>query len=152
DLIVDTTQASVDEAVDVVHRSLLAAAGGDSEGPRHGLWLCPRTLFPTRSYSDVRKTAEGLAAAGVTPESVEPSGVQVMIVDGQTYLLDGHARISAAIHNGQALVAGELVATGDEEASLGISARSYVAERSTAELVDAWELAHNLRFSRKRSG
>ncbi|MEO1083364.1 MAG: cytidylate kinase family protein, partial [Acidobacteriota bacterium] len=89
DLIVDTTQASVADAVDIVHRSLLAAHDLDSDGPRHGLWLCPRTILPTRHYAEIRETAEGLRDAGGTPESVEPSGVQVMIVDGQTYLLEG---------------------------------------------------------------
>ena len=140
DLILDTTQVSAEEATRIVHAAL------DDPRPegrrRPALRLCPCNLFPTRDYGDIEKTARGLVEAGVEPEKI-----QVIIVDGKVHILDGHARVSAAIAQGHKLIAAELAASEDEEASLGISARGYAEDRTRKAWLEAWEQAHDLRFS-----
>jgi hypothetical protein len=60
------------------------------------------------------------------------------------YVVDGHRRLSIALQNKLALVAGRLVAEADEQVIAGLSAQQYFAAEVGLSAIHDWAAAHKI--------
>jgi CMP/dCMP kinase len=139
DLVVDTTRLSADDVSSLIARS---AADSDPLPSIPVLWIDPRRVLPTEPLSPDLESA----AAAIDRGAPEPTPVRVGYSAPWFFVLDGHARLSAAVRDGAGLIRAELVAEGGEPVVDGISADDYVRSASARALAREWEDAHGFRF------
>ncbi len=129
DLVVDTSEATVDEIASRV-RGVLTAPPSDP--PR--LCLSPRRLLPTAPAPDEVATP--------------PAGVLPVVAYHRPWfvVVDGHDRVSAAIRAGEHLLDAVLAGEGDDAVDGRGTAADLVAGVA-APTLQAWESAHGFRFA-----
>jgi predicted cytidylate kinase len=146
DLICDTTRAGQDEIVqaimDFFHGTL---GGGTLTRFRPLLLLDPSRIYPTRSVVEAQEFWETGAVAGRAgpgPGELEP--ISVGYANPYYYVVNGHRRLSAAIHGGFTLVPAELAAENGEEVAGGLSAVKYFEAEVSRSVVYEWADAHRI--------
>lgn len=144
DLICDTTRAGQDEIaqaiIDVFHGTLGA-------GFHPFLLLDPARIYPTRSAREAPEFWEPDPVAGLSreaPGALEP--ISVGYANPYYYVVNGHRRLSAAVHGGLTLVPAELAAENGEDVAGGLSAREYFESEVSQSVVYEWEDAHHIRL------
>jgi predicted cytidylate kinase len=126
DLVVDTTRLAADEVSALIARSAAAA----DPSPKPALWVDPHRVLPTEERPDLADRAE----------------IGVGYSAPWFFVVDGHARLSAAVRDGAGLIRAELLAEAGEAVAAGMSADEYLRDRARPALVRAWEDAHGFRF------
>lgn len=141
DLVIDTTFSTVDEIVKRIFKH------ATEQGRRSSCYLCPRNLVPTQSIDDLHvnrleRIEEDIIARGYTALDA----ISVLYVDHVFYILDGHARVGAAIRDKLSFIPAVITAHDDQPCRNGMTARQYVAESATASRIDDWEAALGFHF------
>jgi CMP/dCMP kinase len=140
ELVIDTTFASTDEIVGKI-------TGHVRSDAKPVCWIDPRNLVPTQG---IGASAAGRLAAlekemvsrGFDPEEK----VVTLYVDHVFYIVDGHARVAAALRTGVAFVPAVIAAFNDQPYRGGLSARQYVRDAVHESLVHDWQDAIGFRF------
>lgn len=142
DLVCDSTRARPDDIVAMIVDAFEGRLGGDILRERPPLLLLdPMRIYPTRSLEEV--DAAFLAdAADAGPQSLEPLTIGHSGPD--YFVIDGHRRLSAAVHNEFRLVPASLLAEGEEAVTNRLSANDYFRVHVTEEVVDSWQRAHKI--------
>jgi CMP/dCMP kinase len=137
DLVVDTTRMAAEEV-----SSLIARSATDAEPqPPPILWIDPRRVFPTEEVRDLAS-----AVTAIRHRGPDHAAIGVGYSAPWFFVVDGHARLSAAVRDGAGLIRAELVGEGGEPVVAGIAADEYLRTRSEPALVHGWEEAHGFRF------
>jgi predicted cytidylate kinase len=140
DRVIDTTFASPDSVVERIMRP-------DAFQSRPGIWLNPKNLVPTCPAKHLNEqTVEELARSMAKTGSDESRPIEVVYVEHAFFVADGHARAAAAIRIGAEFVPLTLVACEDEPYVSGSSARSFVENAVTDDVISAWEQVLKFRF------
>jgi CMP/dCMP kinase len=143
DLICDTTRAGQDEIAQVIIDFFNGTLGGGTLTRfRPLLLLDPARIYPTRSAVEAQEFSGPGAVAGPGPGELEP--ISVGYANPYYYVVDGHRRLSAAIHGGFTLVPAELAAEDGEEAAGGLSAVKYFESEVSQSVVCEWADAHRI--------
>lgn len=146
DLICDTTRAAQDEIVQSIIDVLHGTLGAGTLSRFHPfLLLDPARIYPTRSAREAREFGEPGPVAGTGrsgPGALEP--ISVGYANPYYYVVNGHRRLSVAIHGGLTLVPAELAAEDGEEVAGGLSALKYFESEIPQSLVCEWEDAHHI--------
>jgi CMP/dCMP kinase len=142
DLVIDTTFSSVDEIVKKIFKHL-HVEGRSKDSLCH---LCPRNLVPTHGIRElqvdrVKRIEDDIIARGFNV--IEP--ISVLYVDHVFYIVDGHARVGAAIGDKLTFVPA-VIRAHDDEPYEGRTARQHVQESVTDARVYDWEEAMGFRF------
>jgi CMP/dCMP kinase len=140
ELVIDTTFASVEEVV----KRITGFRNG------RGKPLCfidPRNLVPTRrigpsSGRELRSLEDKMQKHGY--DSMQP--IRTLYVDHVFYIVDGHARVAAALRTGSAFVSAVITASNDEPYMHGFGARQYVSDTFAPSLISEWESAVGFRY------
>ncbi len=127
DLICDTTGATPEQVVDCIIE--IFGVPADSVP---ALYLDPTRVYPTENMTDL---ADGEA-------SDDP--ITVGYAHPNFFVIDGHRRLSAAIHDGQRLIPASLFAEAGEEVTAGQSAMRYLEAEVTGDRIAEWAQAHRL--------
>jgi cytidylate kinase len=141
DLIIDTTFASIDEVVRKVHKYLHQPLNLPAR------YICPKNLIPTQGIRDLSEERAGIIEKDIIANGynvIEP--ILVLYVDHVFYVLDGHARVAAAIRNELTFIPVSVVASDDEIYVHGLTAREYVRDAVTESRIYDWEAALAFRF------
>lgn len=125
DIVCDTTSATPSQVVDCIVEHL--AAPGD--GPPPSCHLDPKRIFPT--------------AAADSGDDDDGKPIAVGYARPNFFVVEGHRRLSAAIHAGLATIPATLVAEADETIA-GQRCDSYFRDHATADLVREWRDAHGV--------
>lgn len=141
DVVIDTTTATVGQVVDDIVHTYYATAGELNARPRC-LVLSPSTIYPSQPIQGLRNlwdddTIEILSFLRLNPLSV---GFRYPYY----FVVDGHRRLSAAIHRGRDRVPAVLLAEGDEGVVAGMSARQYFGNEVTPTRIYDWEDANRI--------
>jgi predicted cytidylate kinase len=131
DLIIDTTEAGIEEVVKVVCDVLKSGQVGQS------LRVSPRRVFPTgHALAEVAQGGE-----------YEKGSVCLGYSRPFFFVVTGHSELSRAIKQQQQLLPAELQGEGDEDLVSGISAADYLKREAKQAWVYDWEDAHDFRFA-----
>jgi cytidylate kinase len=133
-VVIDTSHALPQEAAAAVLQTM--RTGGASPNPQ-GCWLSPMRLIPTKS---VHK----LGSEGKFDENAR---IDVAVYHGWYLILDGHARVSAAIRAGKNLIACNLVAFDSEPLPGNIKLADFVQTSTSLSFLSDWEEAHGFQFT-----
>jgi cytidylate kinase len=142
DLVCDTTRARPEEVIDLVV-SAIEGRLGVTTPPL--LLLDPARIYPTREIRALRGLADTdfvAVTAATGPDALEP--LSVGYADDQFFVVDGHRRLSAALHSGFRLVPATLLAQDDEPLAGGMTARQYLESEVTLSKVYDWDAAHGI--------
>jgi CMP/dCMP kinase len=138
DLVIDTTFASVDDVAGQITRFEEAAG-------KPMCFVDPRNLVPTqgiRQSGQLGEVEDDMRRHGFDP--AKP--VRTLYVDHVFYILDGHARVAAAVRTGTKFVSCLIAASNDEVHAGGGSARQYVTNAVREALISDWEKAVGFRY------
>ena len=127
-LVIDTSDASIDEVVSLISNSFQQTA---TESVL--LNLSPRRIIP-----------------GVKVDQAEIGANWIRPAVGYArpffFFLTGSTSVVEALRKKQSLMEAILAAEGGEEVTPGVSAIDFVNKNLSAEMVDSWELMNNIRF------
>jgi cytidylate kinase len=139
DVVVDTTFATPDDVVKEI------TADG-STGIKPTCWIDPRNLIPTRGPTDLLHRLAPIESEmrGTGFRLRKP--IQTLYVDHAFYIVDGHARVAAALRTGTSFVPAAIAASNDQPYRRGLTGRQYVRNTVHATLVSDWEDAVGFRF------
>jgi cytidylate kinase len=109
------------------------------------LLLDPLRVYPSEGIKDLRGLwhspfLEGIRDAG--EENIEP--IMAAYTGSLFYAVDGHRRLSAAIQCGFSLIPAELLAEGNEEVALGLTAQQYFENEVNQTTIYDWEAVHSI--------
>lgn len=141
-LILDSTEASVEELVDVL-LSEVRAFQGKAETR---LWLDPTRLFPSEDIRVLRDVDEDAVRRISNIDFLKNNPVSIVYHDPHFVIVDGHKRLSAAIRSGVRLIPSVLELEGNEEAS-GVTAKRILEDTlaNKSRLYD-WESVHGINY------
>jgi predicted cytidylate kinase len=145
DMVCDTTRVSPDQIVDRIVAAFSGQLGQDiiSQSPPL-LLLDPSRIFPTRLMADGGGFREPGPPSGAGRESAPLPPIAVGYAGTSFYVIDGHRRLSAALHRGLGLVAARLLAEGEERVAGGLTSLQYFDTRVDLGKIRAWESAHQI--------
>lgn len=134
DLVIDTTYAAPDEVFEVIKTTLEAHKNNEVYNK---FWVSPIQLFPTKSIElldlqlmeqilDDLKNNQPLAA------------IEVIEYEDKLYVVEGHHRLSAAIHHKEALVPVVIKKVTDDVVSI----HDFLNQSNDTELHRQWREAH----------
>lgn len=144
DLVVDTTQAPIDEVAGTICEVL---AGGVPADERPALRLAPHRLLPTADAAtlDVGETA--YVEAEIRRDGFDcRHPITVARSGGTCWVVEGHTRLSSALRAECRLVPATLVAE-DGELLAGRPADEVLAESVRPAWVRRWESLHGFTFT-----
>ncbi|WP_026930528.1 AAA family ATPase [Glycomyces tenuis] len=133
DIVCDSTRATPEQIVEEVTRAYRSAQehpSGHRPGPM--LLLDPNRIYPTKAIGDSEVEAD------------RDGPLKVAYDETVFYAVEGHARLSAAIRDGLALVPATLHAEGHETVADGLDAMEYLSVTAGPQVVDAWNEAHGV--------
>jgi cytidylate kinase len=149
DIICDTTSAPQDEITNDVISAL--------EGTLHPtiirdspplLLIDPGRIYPTQEISQLHdQPITSLPVEGEKLEENAGEPISIAYAEGYFYALDGHRRLSAALHDHRTLIAGRLVAEDGENVTPRLSAQQYFESETGLTKVRQWEAAHGIELS-----
>jgi predicted cytidylate kinase len=140
DRVIDTTFAPPSS---VVARILTP----DSLQARPGIWLSPKNLVPTSSPRPAEDDGVGQLAKSFARSGFdETHPVEVLYVNHAFFIVDGHRRAEASLRAGLEFVPAALRACEDEICVDGVTARRFVEDSVTPDMIRAWEAANNFQY------
>lgn len=149
DLVCDTTRATVDEVVDRIVGAFEGSIGKrvlDQAPPL--VLLDPTRLYPSQGIQSLRglQQSDFFVEAGRTgPEALEP--IAVGYTGSHFYVVNGHRRLSTALHTGFGFVPAELVAERDERFVGNMTAAQYFESEVRRSMIYDWEDANQVELS-----
>ena len=145
DVVVDTSHATPSRVAEIV-------LAGDRRNPvvqakAPDCWLSPRRLIPTQ---DIRELARANARAvfqEVQDHGLDPmEPIDVAVHEDSYLIVDGHARVSAAIRTGHPLIRCNLVAYEQEEILPGLSLSEFAETAPSLSRMYDWEDANQFTY------
>jgi CMP/dCMP kinase len=141
DLVIDTTQASIDEVVRKVYKRARHIHN------EREIWISPQSLVPTQGIRDLSSDSVDQVEGEIIAHGYETlHDVSALYVDHVFYILDGHARVAAAIRNKLTFVPVRIVASDDQPYVKELSARQYIQDAVNDSRVNDWEDAVGFKF------
>jgi predicted cytidylate kinase len=134
DLVIDTTEAGIEEVVEVVCDVLESGQIGQR------LRVSPRRVIPT---------GRALAEVAQDGEHGSPGAESVCLGYSRPFffVVTGHSGLSRAIRRQERLLPAELKGEGDGDLIGGVSAADYLRGEAKQAWVYDWEDAHDFRFA-----
>jgi cytidylate kinase len=146
DMVCDTTRAGPDEIADRIVAAFNGTFGQEILAHSPPLLLLdPARIYPSQDINGRPGPWDPGSASGVRQEGRgELAPISIAYTGQCFYVVDGHRRLSIALQNKLALVAGRLVAEADEQVIAGLSAQQYFAAEVGLSAIHDWAAAHKI--------
>src|SRR6266496_2266592 len=143
DMVCDTTRAGPDEIADRIVAAFNGTFGQEILAHSPPLLLLdPARIYPSQDINGRLGPWDPGSASGVRQEGRgELAPISIAYTGQCFYVVDGHRRLSIALQNKLALVAGRLVAEADEQVIAGLSAQQYFAAEFGSSAIRGWGAA-----------
>ena len=144
DLVVDTTNATVEEISTLISR-LFTAFSEKTSICKH--WISPRLLYPTEHVNELIqeetiKTDQSVFGLACDKMNV----VETVQLGNDLFIFNKHNFASAALHNRISLIPVVILAKDDEEIHPGQSVSKFIASAFNLNLISEWEKNHGFKF------
>jgi CMP/dCMP kinase len=136
DLVVDTSHVTPQEVAEQILARSPRPAG------RPEIWMCPQRLYPTQDGRGL----SGEAARSATDSIRAIAPVDVIRINDNFFIYDGHKRVSAALQAGLPFVLVRIVANQGDEITPHLLADDYVKNECNLSSLSDWEDCHRFRF------
>ena len=133
DLVIDTTHITPEQGADVILSSLDSRSEADS---KPDVWLSPRRLMPSRAIREL-----------VSERADDSTRIDIAVYRGFYLIVDGHARVSAAIRSGSALIRCRVVAFEQEPLYPELPLDEFARTSATESAIYDWEDVHGFQFA-----
>lgn len=126
DLIIDTSYSTIEDAAETILTCLNCYI---NKQPFSKKWTSPKTLLPLQREEDTIREGESYYTLEELADKIEEEGykpdraIEVVEVDGEKYIIEGHHRNFAAGLLKKTLVPYEVIAKDDEKVIYGGNAR-----------------------------
>lgn len=145
DLAVDTTHADPETVAALILERRKGLTKISSIGPE--LWLSPRRIVPTQNIREMARASALAVEASVAKHGYDNRHtVDVVSYKDSLLAVDGHARISAAIRNGESFIACRILALDSEQFDTGLSVQQFAQSSVSMSGIYDWEDANNFTF------
>ncbi|HZK96625.1 MAG TPA: cytidylate kinase family protein [Prolixibacteraceae bacterium] len=133
DLVVDTTNSSVEDISKLIVRQFTAFS---NKAAINKHWVSPTMLYPT-------KPAEQVVHGIVYSESAV---IETVLLGSESFIINGHDNVSAALVNKVPLIPVVILAKDDEEIHPGEPVSKYIKSAFNLNLLSEWETVHGFQF------
>ncbi len=133
DLVVDTTNSSVEEISKLIVRQFTAFS---NKAAINKYWVSPTMLYPTKPAEQV---ARGIGY-------MESAVVETVRLGSESFIINEHENVSAALVNKIPLIPVVILAKDEEEIHHGEPVSKFVKTAFNLNLLSEWEAVHGFQF------